>query len=62
MTTRNDWDYENAEVHEGEDEVASIYGVRFSADEIARIRAAAKRQGVTTTEFIQRAAVERTEP
>ena len=60
MTTHDDWDYGNAEVHEGEDELASIYRVRFSADEIARIRLAAKSQGVTTTEFIQRAAVEQT--
>ncbi len=55
-----DWDYENAEVHEGEDNVASVYRVPFSASEIATIRAAAKRRGMTTTEFIQRAALERT--
>ena len=60
MTT-GDWDYENAEVHEGEDNVASVYRVPFSASEIATIRAAAaKRRGMTTTEFIQRAALERT--
>lgn len=62
MNTRDDWSYENAEVHEGEDEVTSLYRVRYSAVEIARIRAAAGRQGMTTKEFIQRAAMERTEP
>ncbi len=60
MTTRDEWDYENAEVHEGEREVMSVYCVRFAATEIADIRAAAKREGVTTSEFIRAAARSRT--
>ncbi len=62
MNTRDDWNYENAEVHEGEDEITSLYRVRFSAVEIARIRASARRRGVTAIEFIRKAAMERTEP
>lgn len=56
MSERNDWDYENAEVHEPEREVKSVYSLRFSATEIAEIREAAKREGVTTSEFIRTAA------
>ena len=56
MSTREDWDYENAEIHEPEREVKSVYSLRFSATEIAEIRAAAEREGVTTSEFIRAAA------
>ena len=43
MSKHDDWDYENAEVHEAEREVKSVYSLRFSATEIAEIREAAKR-------------------
>lgn len=56
MSTRDDWDYENAEIHEPEREVKSVYSLRFTATEIAEIRAAAEREGVTTSEFIRTAA------
>lgn len=56
MSKHDDWDYETAEVHEAEREVKSVYSLRFSATEIAAIREAAKREGVTTSEFIRTAA------
>ncbi len=56
MSKHDDWDYEDAEVHEPEREVKSVYSLRFSAGEIAEIREAAKREGVTTSEFIRTAA------
>lgn len=59
MRARDDWDHENPEVHEAQGEVATVYRVSFSAGEIARIRAAARRVGVSTSEFIERAAAER---
>lgn len=62
MTTRDDWDYENAEVREPEREVLSAYSVRFTATEVADIRAAAKREGVSTSEFIRTAARTRALP
>ena len=61
MTTPDDWDYATAEVGEVEAEVVSVYGVRFSAIEIARVRAA-KRRSMTTTEFIQPAALDWARP
>ena len=59
MSKHDDWDYENAEVHEPEREVKSVYSLRFSATEIGEIRAAAKREGVTTSEFIRTGALSR---
>lgn len=56
MSKHDEWDYENAEVNEPEREVKSVYSLRFTAGEIADIRAAAKREGVTTSEFIRTAA------
>ena len=56
MEERDDWDSENAEVHEPEREVKSVYSLRFSPSEIAEIREAANREGVTTSEFIRSAA------
>lgn len=56
MSKHDDWDFENAELHEPEREVKSVYSLRFSATEIADIREAAKREGVTTSEFIRTAA------
>ena len=45
MSTQGDWDYENAEVHEPEREVMSVYSLRFTSKEIADIREAARREG-----------------
>ena len=56
MSTHDDWDYENAEVHEPEREVMSVYSLRFTSKEIADIREAARREGVSTSEFIRTAA------
>ena len=56
MSKHEDWDYENAEVHEPEREVMSVYSLRFTSTEIADIRAAARQEGVTTSEFIRSAA------
>lgn len=56
MSKHEEWDYENAEVHEPEREVKSVYSLRFTAGEIADIRAAARREGVSTSEFIRTAA------
>ncbi len=62
MTAHDNWDYENAEVREAEDEVRSVYRLRFTAPEIADIRAAARREGVTASEFIRTAARTRALP
>ena len=56
MSKHDDWDYENAEVQEAERKVMSVYSLRFTSREIADIRVAAKREGVTTSEFIRTAA------
>ena len=56
MSKHDEWDYDNVEVHEPEREVMSVYSLRFTSQEIAEIRAAAKRESVTTSEFIRTAA------
>ena len=56
MPTHDDWDYDNAEVREPERDVRSVYSLRFTAAEIATIRAAARREGVTTSDFIRTSA------
>ena len=56
MTTRDEWDYENAEVHEGEREVMSVYCVRFAATEIADIRAAAKQESFLAGSWLRKRA------
>ena len=52
----DDWDYENAEVKPGRESPGVVYSVRFPKTEIAAIRAAAKAQGLSTSEFIRDAA------
>ena len=56
MTTHDDWDYDNAEVRDAQRDVRSVYSLRFTVAEIAAIRAAARREGVTTSDFIRTAA------
>ena len=58
-TSSDDWDYENPEVHHGRAEPSAVYTLRFPKAEIVAIRAAAKAAGVSTSEFIRRAAREK---
>ncbi len=55
----SDWDYENAEVHEGNPNPSSVYSVRFPKQEMRAIRAAAKLAGISTSAFIREAACEK---
>ena len=60
MSKKHDeWDYENAEVRPGRKNPSAVYSVRFPKAEIAAIRAAASAAGVSTAEFIRRAAWEK---
>lgn len=60
MSKKHDeWDYENAEVRPGRKNRSAVYSVRFPKAEIAAIRAAASAAGVSTAEFILRAAWEK---
>lgn len=60
MTNKHDeWDYEDAELHTGLTSPTAVYSIRFPKAEITAIRAAARVAGVTTSEFIRRAAREK---
>jgi uncharacterized protein (DUF1778 family) len=53
----DNWDFENAEVHEGLKNPGARYSVRFSREESDTVGAAAEAAGMTIFEFIHDAAI-----
>ena len=53
----DNWDFESIEVHDPVENLGAVYAIHFTKDEINAIRDYAEIAGVTTSEFIHRAAI-----
>jgi len=53
----DNWDFESIEVHDPVENLGAVYAIHFTKDEINAIRDYAEIAGVTTSEFIRRAAI-----
>jgi hypothetical protein len=53
----DNWDFENVQHGEPIPDAGAVYAVRLQGDQIRQVSAAARRCGMTSIEFIQRAAL-----